>query len=86
VSRLGQDTGARLVAAFDFLAVLVGRDWVTTREIADALGCHRRTVRRYALAAEMVGLVEYRPGKQYQRGAEDRSAVRLVSGRMRRAA
>jgi predicted transcriptional regulator len=75
-----------MLIAFDFLATLIGRDWVTIWEVAEKMGRHYRTVRRYALAAEMAGMVEYRMGISNAKRPEDRAAVRLVNARMRRAA
>lgn len=76
----------RLQTAFDFVAQLIGRDWVPLLEIAEAMERSYRTVLRYALAAEVAGIAEYRPGSNNPRCAEDRSVVRLVSSRLRRSA
>lgn len=83
-------TNMRILAAFDFLSHLIGRDWVTIWEIADAMGRSYRTAFRYAQAAEAAGLVEYRPGRgcipRDTQRPDERGAVRLVSARLRRAA
>lgn len=83
VDRIGS-----LSRAFEFVSLLIGRERVTLREIEREMGAHRRTVIRYAHSAEMAGLIEWHRGKPIGRDCDpnDRSWVRLLSARLRRAA
>lgn len=79
---------AAITHAFDFIAFLVGREQVSIMEITRHLGCHVRTVYRYAHAAEQAGLIEWRKperGRGFRFG-ESRSSIRLLNPRLRRCA
>ena len=72
----------RMIRAFDLVALLMGREWVTRQEIGETLGVCRRTALRYVAAAEMAGLIEVERGKSG--GYEtSKTRVRLVNRRLR---
>lgn len=77
------DYGLRLLRAFEFVALLLGRDWTTVHEIAAELGIHKRTAHRYVEGAFAAGLIEVRRGTRINDGNEP-TRIRLLGEKLRR--